>query len=402
MGNGLARELRIFSELAHVVAAGPYEVHEILERICREVREGFGFERALLVRYRPEDETVHAVVQQGIDWPGEEWLAIERFPFLSHARDSRRAIFVSDPRREGAIPSKIIERFGVRSVVAVPLAVEDRCVGFLVVDRRGGDFELAAEELELLTSLGSVAAVLIDKADQYAELQTALEELRRLDSVKAEFISIASHELRTPIAVVHGVSSTLHLRGDELSGDQLHELRRTLFDQTSRLATLADQLLDLSRLETGTVPVHPARFRPRERIDALLPRIVPERLEHVRLDVDPALEVCTDPEGFERIVSNLVINALRYGEPPVHVSCASNQRFRLVVEDRGNGVEPDFVPRLFERFTRSDMSRSNPVAGAGLGLSIANSFAEALGGSLSYEEADPRGARFVLELPLAA
>jgi signal transduction histidine kinase len=398
LSDRLSRELKVFHELARVVAAGPYDVDEVLARICNEVRTMFEFERALLVRLDAVDQTVHAVVQQNVDWPGDEWLPVDMFPFLRRALDQRRTVYVEDAAAEEAIPGSIAERFGVRSIVAVPLAVENRCLGFLVLDRAGGAFELGEGDSDLLTAVGCVAAVLIEKADQFAELQRAVEELRGVDQVKSEFISIASHELRTPIAVVHGVASTLHLRGDQLSTSQLHELRQTLFEQTTRLIELAGQLLDLSRFEAGVVSVDELRFRPRERIDELLLRVVPDHLDDLQIEIDPALEVVTDPHAFERVVANLITNALRYGEPPVVVRAETSPRFRLVVEDRGRGVEPAFVPRLFERFSRSERHRQTP-GGAGLGLSIAASFAEAIGGALTYEPARPHGARFALELP---
>ena len=398
MSERQTRELRVFHELARVVASGPYRVEDVLERISAEVRRAFGFDRALLVRYDAANETVHAVVQQGVDWPGEDWLPISMFPFLLRAREEATTVHVSDAAASKAVPAQIVERFGVLSLVAVPISAEDRCLGFLVFDRSGGAFELKDGDIELLDALGSVAAVLIDKADQFSQLERAVEELRTLDTAKSDFISIASHELRTPIAVVHGVASTLHLRGDELAHEQLNELRRTLFDQTTRLVQLAEQLLDLSRFEAGVVVVEPDRFRPRQRVDELLVRLVPDRLGDIRVEVDPSLEVVTDPDAFERVVSNLVTNALRYGRPPVVVRAETAGGFRLVVEDQGDGVEPSFVPRLFDRFSRGEASIKS-TAGAGLGLSIANSFADALGGELTYEAAQPSGARFALELP---
>jgi signal transduction histidine kinase len=396
----LPPELRAFYELARAVGQAPYDVGALLERICSEVRQLFGFERAMLVRYDPENRAVHAVVQQQIDWPGEDWLYIDRFPFLKRALDEGNAVFVRDARSEPAMPGKIMERFGVRSVVAIPLSVGDHCLGFLVFDNAGGEFDLTAAELELLTTLGWVAAVFIEKADRYADLEQSLEELRDVDRVKGEFIAVASHELRTPIAVVHGIASTLHLRGNELERSQLELLRETLYQQTLRLAELAEELLDLSRLDAGAVKLQPERFRPRERIEVLLPTIAPDRLDEIELAVPPGLEVVTDPQGFTRIVANLITNALRHGSPPVEVSSEQqNGSFKLIVQDCGDGVDPAFVPRMFERFARSDATRRRQLVGAGLGLAIARSFAQTLGGDLFYEPARPRGARFALVLP---
>ncbi|MBA2359576.1 MAG: HAMP domain-containing histidine kinase [Actinobacteria bacterium] len=230
------------------------------------------------------------------------------------------------------------------------------------------------------------------------ELEERLAELERVDDVKTQFISIASHELRTPIAVVHGIASTLYLRGDLLSGDQLHDLRATLYSQTGRLSSLTEQLLDLSRLDADAIVLQPERFRPRERIDELLTRIAPDRADDVQVGVEPALELFTDPNGFERVIGNLITNALRYGAPPIEVTSIPSNGVELVVEDRGEGVPLDFIPLLFERFAQADGAGSHRE-GAGLGLAIAKSFAIALGGDLRYEAAQPCGARFRFELP---
>jgi signal transduction histidine kinase len=102
------------------------------------------------------------------------------------------------------------------------------------------------------------------------------------------------------------------------------------------------------------------------------------------------------------VAANLILNALRHGRPPVAVRADEGaEGFRLVVEDRGEGVPPEFVPHLFERFSRSAESRRSGTPGAGLGLSIAAAYAEAIGGRLGYEPAEPNGARFTLTLPAA-
>ena len=354
----------------------------------------------MLLRYDSEERSVLAVVQQKVEWPGEQWVGVDTCPFLERALVERSAVFVRDARSEPALPDKVRERFGVRSIVAVPLCVESRCLGFLVFDNAGGEFDLAPDQLELLTTLGWVAAVFVDEADRYEELEHLLTELRQIDRVKSDFISIASHELKTPIAVVHGVASTLHLRGDRLNRSQLGELRKTLYEYTSLLSTLTDELLDLSRLDAGAVSPQPERFRPREQIEGLLPTIAPDRVSEIEIDVPPKLEVVTDPERFSRIVSNLVTNALRHGSPPVKVRVEQDSAFKLIVQDRGEGVDPEFVPRLFDSFTRSESTNRKRVGGAGLGLAIAHSFARTLGGDLVYEPALPHGASFTLVLPV--
>ena len=234
--------------------------------------------------------------------------------------------------------------------------------------------------------------------DRIHELEALIAELEQLDEAKNQFVSLASHELRTPIAVVHGIAATLHFRGHELRDEQLDELRETMYLQSCRLVELTEQLLDLSRLDAQAIALNPERFHPRERIDELLTRIAPDRIDEVQVGVEPRLEVYTDPHAFERVVSNLLTNAFRYGDPPIEVQARKQPELDFVVEDHGPGVPDEFVPLLFERFSQADGDRSRRQ-GAGLGLAIAKSFAKALGGDLQYEPAKPTGARFHFALP---
>jgi len=239
----------------------------------------------------------------------------------------------------------------------------------------------------------------LEPADQrIAELEESLAELEKLDELKTQFVTLASHELRTPISVVHGIATTLHLRGNELAAEQLTELRKTLYEHSCRLAELTDQLLDLSRLDAQAFASMPERFRPRERIEDLLARIAPERVDDVEVGVEPALEVVADPHAFERVIGNLLTNALRYGEPPIEVRTRWTEVMDLIVVDHGPGVPDEFVPLLFERFSQGEGARPRRQ-GAGLGLAIAKSYANALGGDVRYEAAEPSGACFHFELP---
>jgi len=126
---------------------------------------------------------------------------------------------------------------------------------------------------------------------------------------------------------------------------------------------------------------------------------VPEQAAAIELVIPVELEAVSDVAAFDRIVSNLITNAFRYGDPPVRIRAEREDRhFRLAVEDSGTGVDPKFVPQLFERFTRSEET-AGAAEGAGLGLSIAQSFARAQGGDLIYKAIEPTGARFELVLP---
>jgi two-component system sensor histidine kinase MtrB len=212
-------------------------------------------------------------------------------------------------------------------------------------------------------------------------------------------VALAAHELRTPVAVIHGVIETIDRRGDEIAAEQRTALEKTLRAQTVRLKLLVEQLLDLSRLDAHAVSIDPQRFALRERIEEIVTIAAGEQAALVSVEVPAGLEATVDPAAFDRILSNLVTNALRYGKPPVTVFADQiDGRLQVAVEDRGEGVSPDFVPALFERFSRSDATRPRGP-GTGLGLAIALSYAEAHQGKLQYRHAEPHGARFEVVLP---
>jgi nitrogen-specific signal transduction histidine kinase len=257
-----------------------------------------------------------------------------------------------------------------------------------------------SDELSLLKTLTALTMVALDRARLFAHERETRVALERADEVKTNFVALAAHELRTPVATVHGLVETIHVRRSELDERQVQELETVLRGQTGRLKSLVEQLLDLSRLDAEAVQIAPERFLVRTRVEEIVAASVPERSGEIEVDVEPELEAEIDPNAFDLIVSNLLVNAIRYGAAPVMVQASQSDRhFRLTVEDRGVGVAPEFVPDLFERFSRSEGSRER-VVGTGLGLAIARSYAQAHHGDLIYEPAQPRGARFQLVLPL--
>ena len=358
MPERLPSELRLLYEVVRGVAA-PASFSDAVERLCEELGRAFGFTS---VRFVADDAERRDLV------------------LLDAALEECRAVCAG-------------------THVAVPLLADGECLGYLVADRGGERLGLREADLHLLSLLGLVGGVFASKAAQQERLRRALDELRRVDELKDEFVSIASHELRGPIAVIYGITATLHRRADELDPGQLADLRGALYEQTLRIRDLTEQLLDLSRLDAGRISVSVRPFAPRSAVEELVARIAPERVDDVQIEIEPHLELVSDPIAFDRVVGNLISNALKYGRVPVTVAGRVEEgAYRVVVEDHGPGVPPDFVPQLFDRFTRAG---GRSVSGAGLGLAIARAFAEAVGAELCYEPAEPSGARFAYVLPAA-
>jgi signal transduction histidine kinase len=375
-------------------AQGAREAGELLDRICASVAGTFGFGRLGISRIHPETDRLELLAVHGISADDVRQLSpdLDDWQIFKRALETRDLVFIQDVSAEHGLPPGVAEAYGVSGMLVLPLLSQDRCIGFLTGDHGGKAFELDSNAAELLRTIGALVASFLESA-------LAQEELRRLDEAKTNFIALASHELRTPAAVIYGIGATLELRGHELSDEQVTNLRRVLYDHSSRLRQLVDQLLDLSRLEAKAIRIRPELIQVRDHVEELVVSLVPDQAAAIELVIPVELEAVSDVAAFDRIVSNLITNAFRYGDPPVRIQAERHDRhFRLAVEDRGGGVDPEFVPQLFERFTRSDESTKS-AEGAGLGLSIAQSFARAQGGDLIYKPIEPTGARFELVLP---
>jgi signal transduction histidine kinase len=386
-------QLEALHGLARALAGGEFRARAVLDRACAAVAEGFAFERVGIVRFVPETSTLIPFAAHGLT-PEElaslpTALPIRRFGAFQTALATGRAAYVMEPGPDQVVPEEIISGFGIGSFVIVPLVSDARCFGFLTCDERGARFSLDDAELDLLTTFGTLIAAFLERA-------IAHSELRRLNELKSQFAALASHELRTPVAAIYGVIRTLDEHEDMLSDAQRTELRSVLSAQSQRLFELVENLLDLSRLEADSLRIVPTEVDLELRLRELI-RASSERPEEVELDVEPGLRVVVDQQALDRIVSNLLVNAARHGEPPIRVAATKTDgAIEITIEDRGSGIAPEFTDRLFDRFTRGTTVVSE---GAGLGLAIARSFAHAHGGSLTYAPASPRGASFSLRLP---
>jgi signal transduction histidine kinase len=388
-------QLEALHALARALASGEFRARAVLERACAAVADGFGFERVGIVRYLAETSTLLPFAAHGLT-PSESAalpaaLPVAQFGAFGRALAAGKAVFVEDPDYEDALPKDIASGFGIGSFVIVPLVSDGRCLGFMTCDERGERFALDGPEVDLLTTFGTLIAAFLEKAIEHGEL-------RRLNELKSQFAALASHELRTPAAAIYGAVRTLDEREEQLAPEQRSELRAMLTQQSHRLFELVENLLDLSRLEADAIRIVPRQIEVAERLRAIVDAVFAAG-DDVHLDVQADLQAVVDREAFDRIVSNLVANALRHGAPPVVVSARQTDgELRVTIEDRGRGVAEEFVANLFERFTRG---ATESTEGAGLGLSIAQSYTRAHGGTLTYEPAEPQGARFRLVLPTA-
>jgi signal transduction histidine kinase len=257
------------------------------------------------------------------------------------------------------------------------------------------------DELRLLDTVAALLGIALDRVRLFEQEHDSRVALQRANELMTNFVALAAHELRTPVTTIHGFVQTLNHLGDRLEETQKDELRLALEQQTARMASLVEQLLDLSRLDAEAVEVRPQQLDLRERLEEVVNVAAGARASDVQVTVDGPVEAMVDPSILDHIVTNLVTNALRYGQAPVRVKASvEGGTVHVSVEDSGPGVAREIEETLFERFTRAGVSRDR-VAGTGLGLAIARAYARAHRGDLRYERGHPTGARFVFDLPTA-
>jgi signal transduction histidine kinase len=249
-------------------------------------------------------------------------------------------------------------------------------------------------------------------SDEVGELADAFNrmaaELAELDRMRRDLVANVSHELRTPISALQAVLENLV---DEVE-DPDPTMFATMLQQVERLGRLVAQLLDLSRLESGVVPLKLAPFEARR----VLEQAVAEAHVHpsqkssprVRLSVDVQptdLEIYGDAERVHQVIANLVDNALRHSPSGgrVHLSARPEDGgVRVEVADEGPGIPAGEAGRVFERFYRSDAARSSSDGGTGLGLAIVRWIVDLHGGDIEVDRGAPTGCKMVVRLPRPA
>lgn len=243
--------------------------------------------------------------------------------------------------------------------------------------------------------------------DEVGELARAFNamasELDEVDRMRRDLIANVSHELRTPISALQAVLENL-IDGVETPDP---EIFGTMLQQVERLGRLVGQLLDLSRLESGAVPLQRRHFQ----VGEVLEQAVRESRLHghsveLAVDVEPEdLTVDADPERVHQVVTNLIENAVRHSPEEGRVLVAAHRNSSGVVievSDEGPGIPEAEATRVFERFYRADAARSSTQGGTGLGLAIARWIVDLHGGDIRVESRLPQGCRMVVELPGAA
>jgi signal transduction histidine kinase len=310
--------------------------------------------------------------------------------------------------------------------VLTPLNIKNRTVGLLVLGPKQSKDMYNDEDLKVLRVIGAQAAIAIENAwlfeetKQFAEklkeevkvatadLRAANERLKQLDAAKSEFISIASHQLRTPLTIIKGyISMMLEGNFGRLTKRELEPLKK-VYLSNERLIRLVENLLNISRIESGRLQFV---FQSMQ-IEGLVSDVVTElsgnaKKKGIKLNLKmprtPLPPVKADEEKLRQVVMNLIDNAIKYtdrGRVDVSVALVNGQ-VRVCVADTGMGIAPEDLPNLFKKFSRGSGTSLVHTEGTGLGLFVARKMIEAHGGRIWAEsKGEGQGAKFCFQLPV--
>nr|WSW65548.1 ATP-binding protein [Streptomyces sp. NBC_00995] len=298
--------------------------------------------------------------------------------------------------RDGALPALLI--------ALVPALLAARSVLRPVRDLRRAAAGIGRGELHTRISVrGSdeLAELAWTFNESSTKLQESVEELRRAEERARRFASDVSHELRTPLAGMLAVTEVLDEDAAGLRPDTAAAVR-LISAETGKLATLVEDLMEISRFDAGAVDLHSDEVDVAETIrKTLQARRWDDR---VRTELPDGVRAVLDPRRFDVVIANLVGNALRHGAEPVTVRVRTGRRDgadRLVteIEDSGPGIDDAVLPHIFDRFYKADAARTRS-AGSGLGLAITRENVRLHGGTVRAANGPAGGAVFTVELPL--
>ena len=393
----LTRSIGTVTEGARLVAAGdleyrlrpepPLEVEQLATAV-NEMAARLNGLIALEGRERGRIQSILAAMSDGV-------LVIDADGIVELANPAALAILDGPADFEPGGPLYALNRNYELNQIAVDSAVAG---------------EPARAEIDFLDSRRyvQVLAVPLPKTVSDAEvnrslvLLTDLTEMRRVETTRREFISNASHELRTPVAAISAAVETLQA-GAVDEGDTAREFLQRIADDTARMDTLIAEMLELSRLETGQAQLSLAPIDPATVIKQATDRIAAQASRagiRVVSEVQAAHEFQADQDRVVEALTNLLVNALRASSQGsrIDISASSDgDNMTFQVTDAGTGIDSDYLPHIFERFYKGDSSRSD--AGTGLGLAIVKHIMEAHGGRVEVESSLGEGATFRLIFP---
>jgi signal transduction histidine kinase/ActR/RegA family two-component response regulator len=295
----------------------------------------------------------------------------------------------------------LLEELEAGFVIATPLKSKETILGALILARKADNF--APSDSDFLAVLASQASIALENARLFSEIQEAYKELKILDHMKSEFINIAAHELRTPLAILMGYASMLE---EDLQGHQ-RDYVATITRNSLRLSSLIDDMLSLQTLESGIVILAKDHLELIEAIQSALQDLalwIEEKKLTIHLDVPGDFPpMIVDRQKFDLIMVNLINNAVKFtpanGEIVLKAS-ANGENATISITNTGISIPKEKLNRVFDRFYQIESSLTREHGGIGLGLAIVRGMVEVCGGEIRADSDEGKSTTFTFTLPL--
>ena len=287
--------------------------------------------------------------------------------------------------------------------LATPIRMGGQVFGVLLFQQLGGRRGWTSGDVSLVESVASELRLALETARLFHQQQDVVAELDRLNAAKSDFVSIVSHEFRTPLTGIRGFSELL--RDDELSTAEVREYAGAINTDAQRLTRMVNQMLDLDRLESGraTIELGPVDLNAITAAVAGLRPTTP--LHQIVLDLDPALGPVTgDRDQLTQVMVNLLNNAVKYSPDGGEIALTSRpagSNAHVSVADHGIGIPVSGLETVFERYARIGSEATRFIQGTGLGLPIVRQIVTMHGGRVWVESTLGHGSTFQLTIPLA-
>jgi len=294
----------------------------------------------------------------------------------------------------------------IKASLIVPLKIENKLTGILLVgEKLSGDI-FDAQELEVLSVLANQVAISLENARLYEELASSNAQLMQASRLKSQFLASMSHELRTPLNSIIGFSKVLLNRLDGDLTERQEVYIRSVHNSGTHLLQLINGILDFSRIEAGKLEMMPEDLDLHDLIDECIESSLPmARGKQLKIEKDVPLELprlTADRTKVKQILLNLLSNAIKFtqqGRVVIGV-VAEPEAVRISVADTGVGIRDEDLTRLFEPFQQLDNPVARSAGGTGLGLAISKKFVELHGGRIWAESRENQGSTFHFTLPL--
>ena len=307
-------------------------------------------------------------------------------------------------------------RFWANVIITAIFDENRKHIGFAKVtrdltERRIAEEAVRAERSDLERRVEERTAALakanLDLAKAYREVARANNELEKASRMKDQFLAVLSHELRTPLTSIYGWLSML--RAGKVEQENMMKALQVIERNVRAQTQLVDDLLHVSRIVTGNLKIAPKWIDPmvivNTAVDSLRPAAMVKTI-NLTVEASNAELIFADPDRLQQVVWNLVTNAVKFtkkgGDVKVEVARVAS-KIQISVSDTGEGIAPEFLPYVFDRFSQADASTTRKAGGLGLGLSIVRHIVELHGGTvIAHSEGLGRGTTMIIQIPIPA